>query len=80
MISGVLAFLSEKPPRVQSPPCIQPVTLNFSPFVARNIRRRRSVSPLRGRAHRLQRRKPLPGLLVPMATIFDLLQKLLTAL
>jgi hypothetical protein len=25
-------------------------------------------------AHRLQRRRPLRGLLVPMATIFDLLQ------
>ena len=43
-------------------------------FVARKIWRRRGVSPRRCRAHRLQRREPLRGLLMPMATIFDLLQ------
>ena len=47
-------------------------SLNFAHFVARTIWRRRSVSPRRGRAHRLQRRAPLQGLLVPMATTFDL--------
>src|SRR5262245_40486707 len=36
-------------------------TRNFSPFVARHIERRRGVSPGCGRAHRLQRRAPLPS-------------------
>ena len=49
-------------------------TLNFSHFVARQIWRRRGLSPLCGRAHRLQRREPLQCLLVPMDTTFDLLQ------
>ena len=49
-------------------------TLNLSQFVAHKTWRRCGVSPLRGRPHRLQRRKPLRGLLVPMATTFDLLQ------
>ena len=35
-------------------------SLNFSQFVARQIWKRRGVSPLYGRAHRLQRREPLP--------------------
>src|SRR5712691_5699771 len=48
--------------------------LNLSHVVARKIWRRRGVSPLCGRAHRLQRRKPLRCLLVPMDTTFDLLQ------
>ena len=47
---------------------------NVSRFVAGTIWLRRGVSPLRGRAQRLPRRKPLRGLLVPMDTIFDLLQ------
>ena len=34
-------------------------SLNLSPFVARQIWRRRGVSPLHCRAHRLQRREPL---------------------
>src|SRR5262249_13834798 len=34
----------------------------------------RGVSPRHGRAHRLQRRKPLRGLVVPIATTYDLLQ------
>jgi hypothetical protein len=49
-------------------------SLNFSQFVARQIWKRRGVSPLYGRAHRLQRRAPLPWLLVLMAPIFDILQ------
>ena len=49
-------------------------SLNFSHFVAHKIWRERGLSPLRGRAHRLQRRKPLRCLLVPMDTTFDLLQ------
>ena len=49
-------------------------SLNFSRFVACKIWRVCGVSPLRGRAHRLPRRKPLRGLLVPMATIVELLQ------
>jgi len=49
-------------------------SLNFSRFVARQIWRRRGVSPLCGRAHRLQRREPLRGLLVPMDLTFDVLQ------
>src|SRR5215467_10609588 len=49
-------------------------TLNLSHFVARQIRRRRGVCPLRCMAHRLQRGGLLRSLLVPMATIFDLLQ------
>ena len=49
-------------------------TLNLSHFVARKIWRRRGVSPLRCRAHRLQIQEPLRGLLVPMDTTFDLLQ------
>jgi hypothetical protein len=35
------------------------VSLNLSHFVAQKIWRRRGVSPLRGRAHRLQRHEPL---------------------
>jgi hypothetical protein len=49
-------------------------SLNLSYFVARQIWRRCGVSPRRGRAHRLQRREPLRGFLVPMGTTFDLLQ------
>src|SRR5919204_5937290 len=49
-------------------------SLNLSQFVARIIWRRRGVSPLCGRAHRLQRRELLRCLLVPMDTTFDLLQ------
>src|SRR5215831_16779859 len=49
-------------------------TLNLSHFVARKIGQRRGVFPLHGRAQRLQRREPLRCLLVPIATIFDLLQ------
>ncbi len=48
--------------------------LNLSHFVARKIWRRRGVSPLCGRAHRLQRREPLQCLLVPMDITIDLLQ------
>jgi hypothetical protein len=51
-----------------------PVSLNLSHFVARKIWRRRGVSPLCGRAHRLQRREPLQCLLVPMDITIDLLQ------
>jgi len=47
---------------------------NLSRFVARKIWRRRGVSPHRGRAHRLQRRAPLRGLLMPLATTFALQQ------
>jgi len=49
-------------------------SLNLSRFVARQIWRRRGISPLRGRAHRLQRRELLRGLFVPMDTTCDLLQ------
>jgi len=49
-------------------------SLNLSHFVARKIWRRRGVVLLQCRAHRLQRRGPLRGLLRPMATISDLLQ------
>src|SRR6516165_8669009 len=48
-------------------------TLNLSHFVARQIWRRRSASPCRGRTHRLQRRKPLRGLRRPMTTTLALL-------
>ena len=48
--------------------------LKFSQVVARQIWRRRGVFPLQCRAHRLQRRGRFRGLLVPMATISDLLQ------
>jgi hypothetical protein len=41
-------------------------SLNVSHFVARHIWRKRRVSPRHGRAHRLQRREPLQGLLVLM--------------
>ena len=50
------------------------VSLNLSHFVARQIWWRCGVSPLCGRAHRQQRRKPLRGPLVPMDTTCDLLQ------
>src|SRR5215469_2894984 len=50
------------------------LTLNLSHFVARKHWPRSSPSSLHFRAHRLQRREPLRGLLVPMATIFALLQ------
>ena len=63
--------------RVQNP---KKPPLNFSQFVARQIERRRGLFPLRCRAHRLQRRRPLRGLLVSMATIFDLLQMSLSRL
>jgi hypothetical protein len=49
-------------------------TLNFSHFVAPKIWRRRGVSPLRGMAHRLQRRDPLPCLLVLIDPTSDVLQ------
>ena len=49
-------------------------TLNLSHFVARKHWPRSEPSSLHFRAHRLQRREPLRGLLVPMATIFALLQ------
>jgi len=49
-------------------------SLNLSHFVARQIWRRRGVSPLHCRAHRLQRREPFRGLLLRMDTILDLLQ------
>src|SRR5262249_13246080 len=49
-------------------------SLNVSPFVARQIWRRRRVLPRLGRAALLQRREPLRGLLVPMAPTYDLLQ------
>jgi len=49
-------------------------SLNFSHFVARQIWRRRGASPLGGRAHHLQRREPLQGLLMPMAPTLDVLQ------
>jgi nitroreductase len=48
-------------------------SLTFSPFVARHISRRCDLSPRRCRVHRLHRRAPLRGLLVPMAILFDLL-------
>src|SRR5262249_25001651 len=44
-------------------------SLNLSQFVARKIWRRRAIFLLRCRAHRLHRRRPLRGLLVPIATI-----------
>jgi hypothetical protein len=53
--------------RQQAPSCM---TLHVSHGVARHIWRRRGVFPLRCKAHCLQRRGPLRGLLVPMATIF----------
>ena len=46
----------------------------YQQFVARKIWRRRGVFLLQCRAHRLQRRRPLRGLLVLLAIIFDLLQ------
>src|SRR5215813_1499453 len=49
-------------------------SLNLSEFVARKIWRRRGVFLLQRNAHRLQRRRHLRGLLVPMAPISDLLQ------
>ena len=49
-------------------------SLNLSQFVARKIWRRRGASPVRCRAHRLQRRESRQCLLVPMDTTFDLLQ------
>ena len=52
------------------PACL--ASLNLSHFVARKIWRRCGVSPRYCRAHRLQRRAPLYGLLMPMDTIFDL--------
>src|SRR5262245_7262060 len=62
----------------QSPTCVASLektsSLNFSHFVAHIIWWRRGVSPLYGKADRLQRREPLSGLLVPMDTTFDLLE------
>jgi hypothetical protein len=49
-------------------------SLNLSHVVARKIWRRHGVFLLQCRAHRLQRRRHLRGLLVPMAPISDLLQ------
>ena len=49
-------------------------TRNFSHFVARQIWRGRGVSPRHSRAHRLQRREPLRGLLVSMDLTFALRQ------
>src|SRR5215510_10935890 len=43
-------------------------SLNFSHFVAHKTWRRCGVSPLHGRPHRPQRRKPLRGLIVPIDT------------
>jgi hypothetical protein len=50
----------------------QNASRNVSPGGARHIWRRRSVSPLHGRAHRLDRRTPRRGLLVPMDLTCDL--------
>ena len=50
------------------------VSLNLSKFVACKIWRRRGVFLLQCRAHRLQRRRHLRGLLMPMAPVSDLLQ------
>src|SRR5262245_11199796 len=47
--------------------------LNLSYFVTRKICQKYGVTPRCGRAHRLQGRAPLRGLLVPMDTIFHLL-------
>jgi hypothetical protein len=55
----------------------QHMSLSFSHFVARQIWRRRGVSPRRCRAHRLQRRVPLRGLQCPWtlsSTFYKLLQ------
>ncbi len=52
----------------------EPMPLNCSHCVACQIWRKHGVSPHRGRAHRLQRRGPLRGLLAPMDPTFDLLQ------
>ena len=51
-----------------------PVSRNFSDFVARQIERRRSVSPHRCPTDRMQRREPLRYLLVPMNPTYSLLQ------
>src|SRR5262249_25051917 len=45
-------------------------SLNLSHFVACTIWRRRGVSLLRGRSHRLQRREPFRCLLRPMDIFF----------
>jgi len=50
------------------------VPLNLSQFVAHKIWRRCGVSPRCGRAYHLHRRASLRGILVPIATIFGLLQ------
>src|SRR5262245_30973838 len=50
----------------------QNTSRNVSPGEARHIWRRRSVSPLHGRAHRLERHPPLRGVLVPMDLTCDL--------
>ena len=63
---------SDVDPRASDDALLAP--LNLSHFVARQIWRRRGVAPLRCRTHRLQRREPPQCLLVPMDTIFDLLQ------
>jgi SAM-dependent methyltransferase len=49
-------------------------SFNLSHFVACKIWRRRGVSLLRGRAHRLPRREPFRCLLRPMDIFFDRLQ------
>ena len=49
-------------------------SLNLSQFVARETWLSYGVSPVRWRAHRLQRRAPLRDLLMPMDTTYDLLQ------
>jgi hypothetical protein len=68
-----MVLMSVRCPHCHSDQVIQGGMLNLSYFVAREIWRSRSVLPLPGRPHRLQRRQSLrclPGL---MDTTFDLL-------
>jgi hypothetical protein len=54
----------------------EPMPLKCSHCVACHIWRKHGIAPRRGRAHRLQSREPLRGLLVPLDPAFDTLREM----
>ena len=70
-LGGSPAWTADHP--TGNPPRVLCMSLNFSDVVARQIERRRSVSPHRCPTERLQRREPLRSLLVPIHPTCNLL-------
>ena len=70
-LGGSPAWTADHP--TGNPPRVLCMSLNFSDVVARQIERRRSVSPHRCPTERLQRRAPLRSLLVPIHPTCNLL-------